>query len=354
MHLINARNVHQALPQAIDLLARVGVERRSRNGPVLVSPDPVATTYERPIERVVFWPHRDANPAFHVFESLYMLAGRNDLAGLQRYIKDFGRYSDDGATLAGAYGFRWRRAFGRDQLAHIVHALQNDPCDRRQVLQMWDSQRDLVTIGKDVCCNLVATFQIGVDGRLDMLVTQRSGDIIWGVYGANAVHFAVLQEYVARCIGCELGTFTHVTANYHAYLDTLAAVADLPARTRGLYSVPTPLDDPYRDDRVRVVPMPSGTQAELDATIRALLSEADEGYDSGSEGPDRDTDPWAYAQMLVLRAHHEWRTNAAPERYTRSLAVLDEPAVADVDWIVAMRQWLERREAVWHAKQEVA
>ena len=44
------------------------------------------------------------------------------------------------------------------------------------------------------------------NGRLQMTVHCRSNDIIWGTYGANAVHFSILQEYVAARIGVDLGT----------------------------------------------------------------------------------------------------------------------------------------------------
>ena len=52
-------------------------------------------------------------------------------------------YSDDGITLQGAYGFRWREHFGGDQLSVIIERLRNDNTDRRCVLQMWDPLVDL-------------------------------------------------------------------------------------------------------------------------------------------------------------------------------------------------------------------
>ena len=82
MHVIRARNVQEALVVGLQDLRRYGVERESRNGPVVVFPEPVTTVCERPEERVLFHCERDANPFFHLFEALWMLAGRNDLAYL--------------------------------------------------------------------------------------------------------------------------------------------------------------------------------------------------------------------------------------------------------------------------------
>jgi hypothetical protein len=47
----------------------------SRAGDVLVAPHPVMSVTSIPTERVLFDPARDANPFFHLFESLWMLAG---------------------------------------------------------------------------------------------------------------------------------------------------------------------------------------------------------------------------------------------------------------------------------------
>src|SRR3974390_2807104 len=111
MRVIKVRNVHLALPKGLALLQEYGVVRDSRNGPVTVMEEPVTTTYIRPCERVLFWKERDANPFFHFFESLWMLAGRDDLAFLTKFVKRFEDFSDDGLTLHGAYGYRWLRYF---------------------------------------------------------------------------------------------------------------------------------------------------------------------------------------------------------------------------------------------------
>lgn len=132
------------------------VETGSRNGPVLIVPEPVLVTYAHPRERVLFNTARDANPFFHLFESLWMLAGRNDVAPLKYYVHDIDQFSDDGETFHGAYGHRWRHSERRqwntggdclatplDQLDEIVQELREEPGSRRVVLQMWDVDQDL-------------------------------------------------------------------------------------------------------------------------------------------------------------------------------------------------------------------
>lgn len=226
MHIIHARNVNDALPQALDYLKGYGQPMRSRGGDVIVSPYPVSIVYQEPRERVLFHPARDANPFFHIFESLWMLAGRNDVAFPASFVKRMKEYSDDGNTLHGAYGYRWRKHFGYDQLDRIVNILQKDQFSRRAVLTMWDPRIDLTENGdnyKDLPCNQQVMFRVGFGkrdepNRLNVMVTQRSGDLVWGTAGSNVVHFSVLQEYLAARLGLVSGTLTQVVMNFHAYL----------------------------------------------------------------------------------------------------------------------------------------
>lgn len=226
MHVIEVRNVERALQAGLSYLQMHGLQRQSRNGAVLVAPGPVTTLYQRPTERVLVWPLRDANPFFHLMEALWMVGGRRDVATVAEFAARMREYSDDGANLHGAYGYRWREHHGFDQLARIAKRLRENPDDRRCVLQMWDARVDLGRDGKDFPCNTQVYFLRDGDGRLDMTLTCRSNDIIWGAYGANAVHFSVLQEYMAAKIGCPVGLFWQISNNFHAYEATLEKLRD--------------------------------------------------------------------------------------------------------------------------------
>lgn len=254
MHTIQVRNVHRALPEGLRYLEESGRKSPSRAGDVYVSPTPVMTVYEKPNERVVFWAERNANPFFHLMEALWMLAGRNDVAWLARFNKRMETFSDDGKTFHGAYGHRWREYFERwdegtkridilDQLERVIQLFRNNPQTRRAVIQMWDCEVDLYSkeqgAPKDIPCNDLIMLA-NQDGALDLTVLCRSNDIIWGAYGANAVHFSVLHEYLAARIGFHIGRMYQFSNNYHAYEDTfkqceslIDAAAD-PYRSRKL------------------------------------------------------------------------------------------------------------------------
>lgn len=348
MKVLRGRNVHEALPLALHTLESEGVRRESRNGPVYQYPGPVTTVYEKPLERVVFWEQRDFNTAFCVYEALWMLAGRNDVKSVMRYVKTFGQYSDDGETAYGAYGYRWRgEAFGDsdpavDQLEVIAHRLRQNWDDRRCVLQMWDSCLDLGHNGKDVPCNVTATFQVSLEGKLDLVVFNRSNDIIWGAYFANAFHMSVLLEYMAMKAELPVGTYHQVSVNWHAYENVLkeCKVPRIPQKER--------VQDPYVDfpEPGESMPEIKVTHAEMnpgghrfDETLAHIMRHLDQGT-LGTVVPSF-LDDWWHVVVRVLYCHELHRD----KQTTLALQTLEEvrPPLQNNDLIVSMRQWLTRR-----------
>jgi hypothetical protein len=95
---------------------------------------------------------------------------------------------------------------------------------------MWDPEWDLGQDVLDVPCNLTVLPRIN-EGVLDITVFCRSNDLIWGAYGANAVHFSVLQEYLARRLAVGIGRYYQISNNFHAYIDTLEKQDEFPTIT---------------------------------------------------------------------------------------------------------------------------
>jgi len=219
-HAIAGRNVNDVFTDAMWYMRTLDESHieQSRNGPVLVAPGSFLSTYLCPWERVLFDARRDANPTFHLMEALWMLAGQQDIRWLSQFNTNIARYADDG-VINGAYGFRWRYHFGEvDQIRAVVNVLRADPLSRRAVINMWDPRQDLNQDWKDVPCNTTVYFDLR-GGKLNMTVCCRSNDAIWGCYGANAVHFSMLQEYVAAFLKTPMGTYTQFSNNFHIYTD---------------------------------------------------------------------------------------------------------------------------------------
>ena len=124
-------------------------------------------------------------------------------------------FSDDGKVFNAAYGHRWRKHFGTDQLLDVINLLKQDISTRQAVIQMWDVE-DLVKDTCDKACNTQLIFDTR-NNKLNMTVFNRSNDVWWGAYGANAVHFSFLQEVIARAIDYPLGEYRQVSNNFHLY-----------------------------------------------------------------------------------------------------------------------------------------
>ncbi len=321
MKVIKVRNVHDALPRAITELKKEGIQRESRNGPVLVFNEPVTTVYEKPLERVIFHEDRDANPYFHLMESLWMLGGRNDVAFVQYYASNMKSYSDNGKTFHAAYGHRWRKHFSRDQLKVVIEALKKNPDDRRVVLSMWDCESDLGFEGKDFPCNLQAIFSRGIEGELNMTVTNRSNDIVWGAYGANAVHFSYLMEYIAAGIGCKVGKYYQMSNNLHAYLDTYKKVKDVKIGS-----------NPY-DEGIEHFPLVSIPLGTWDQDLQMFL---DNGPIVGFRDP--------FFRRVVTPMYYSYaafKKKDDPDRFEKALDIINQ--CQDTAWKAACIMWLARR-----------
>lgn len=222
---IKCSNLNQGYATFLRRLAQEHTVEPSRNGPVWRCPDPLVVTYQYPCERVLFSPMRNANPFLHLIgDALWLLAGRNDVEWPTYFAQNMQNYSDDGKIFHGAYGYRWRTAFIVDQFDVIAEMLVKDPSSRRAVMGMWSPHIDLVYAcdpsNKDAPCNLSCCFDIR-DGALNLTVFNRSNDAVWGLFGANAVQFSVLLEFMAAYVGVNVGTYSQISNNAHIYSTSL-------------------------------------------------------------------------------------------------------------------------------------
>lgn len=339
MHVIRARNVHTILPLGLRYLYSVQQPIQSRVGEALTAPLPVTSIYERPTERVIFWPERDAHPWFHFFEALWMLAGRDDLAYVQNFVGRMADYSDNGRSLHGAYGYRWRYHFGFDQIKLIINLLTRDPFSRRAVLQMWDPSDDLDSESKDLPCNISIMFRVAYGKRdapnqLLTTVINRSNDILYGLYGANAVHMSMLAEYIASSLGLVVGPLTTVSNNFHAYTDVFNRVYRgglLPQATDAVEA-----GCPYTRSDVAPYPLMASSTKDWDLDLLLFLEDP-------RSNKFRDRFFTRVAKPLWF-AHEAVKHKA----YADALEILDQCVATD--WRRVAVEWVQRRIARQDAK----
>lgn len=205
-------------------LVDIGEEVGSRNGRAMEVTNRMITL-TNPTEREIIVSNRGPNLAAQIAETMWVLAGRDDIEWLQNYLPRAGEFSDDGKVWRGAYGKRIRRWPYRDgdtasprvidQLRHVIELLREDPLTRRAVIAIYDPQVDTEP-GKDIPCNDQLTFTNRM-GKLDLHVHVRSNDLFWGWSGINAFEWSVVQEFVARMVGVEVGSLHFSVSSLHIY-----------------------------------------------------------------------------------------------------------------------------------------
>jgi thymidylate synthase len=343
MEMIRSECVDEALFRGLTLLTNRGERQSSRDGDVLVMPHPVMTANLQPMNRVSFNPKRNANPFFHLMEALWMLAGRNDSEFLDQFVGDFGkRYAEEDGHLHGAYGFRWRKHFEAegggdsvDQLETVIRRLKANPLDRRVVIAMWDPLADLDANKKDLPCNTHiyprvrvakehhSSNLIGGDYKhhpagpvLDLTVCCRSNDAVMGCHGANAVHFSVLQEYLAARIGVGVGIMYQLSNNYHVYQRDLDRVWPM-----GMSGTE------YRSGPTMIVTRPDEFDRDLERFFKTAWG------DGGAYANEF----FSTVAVPLRVAYQEWRAGYRDggRELVRSMVYSD--------WKVAAQEWFYRR-----------
>lgn len=220
------RNVTQALPVLCREVLRQGAVIDSRAGGTLELRN-VHITLTHPLEREVLASQRGAHYPAQIAETVWVLAGRNDVDWLKHYLPRAPLFSDDGSTWRAGYGPRLR-AWGEendlwsspvDQVSEVVRLLRADADTRRAVMSIWDPSSDYGD-SRDIPCNNWLHF-LHRDGRLHLHVATRSNDLMWGWSGINAFEWSALLELVATCAGLTPGELHFSISSLHLYREYL-------------------------------------------------------------------------------------------------------------------------------------
>lgn len=334
-------------------------------------PEPFITIYDQPQEYVLFDSIRDANPFFHFMESLWILAGNADVSTLAKYNSQIGQFSDDGKVFHAPYGYRMRRHFtvdeetdagdgtlkSVDQIKEVLKLLRKEPDTRRAVIALWDPRIDIGNAAwdrtnmdanvKDIPCNDLIFFKLR-GGVLNMTVCCRSNDAILGAYGANAVQFGVLLEFMSAALNVEIGTYTQISDSFHVYVDTPQfARAGESYKSDGFY-------DPYSDSdhmpkdstpRLRIFTPDGGTESDDEFLSDLWLKEV-EMFIAGER--HQQAFRFEFFKCVAVPIADAWdiykeSDKIADKNMRISMAQQLLQRCAASDWRIACQDWLKRR-----------
>ncbi len=167
-----------------------------------------------------------------IAELLWFLKGSTNINdGLKQYTSIWDPWADPTGELGPIYGYQWRKweefkwddktaTYQKnhiDQIAHIIEVIkilatgQNHPEARRLIVSAWN----VADIPKMALPPCHAFFQFHVsNGRLDLILYQRSADVAIGV-PYNIASYAVLLAIMAQETRLTAGVFTHMMGDAH-------------------------------------------------------------------------------------------------------------------------------------------
>lgn len=134
-------------------------------------------------------------------------------------------------TIGTSYGWVVKKFALVDKL---IHSLKNNPQDRRMVMSLW--QNEYLDTGALYPCAFMTLWDV-TDGRLNMMLVQRSADMPLGV-PFNMSQYAVLCHLMAQVTGFEPGIFTHVINNAHIYENQVEGMREQLSRKNKAYPGP--------------------------------------------------------------------------------------------------------------------
>ncbi|MFZ2555853.1 MAG: thymidylate synthase [Minisyncoccia bacterium] len=163
-----------------------------------------------------------------IAEQIWFVSGARKPADFLRdYTKIWDIFTNPADVVTVAYGYRWRKHFGRDQLGLLMKHLKAEPTSRHGVVITWDPAGDGlgVTNRKNVPCPYSFTVNI-IGGRLNLHNIVRSNDMVLG-FPSDVAGFALLMLMLAQKLGVKPGIYSHSISNAHIYDNQYAAVKEM-------------------------------------------------------------------------------------------------------------------------------
>lgn len=137
---------------------------------------------------------------------------------------DFAKKHGD---LGPVYGHQWRHFDGGDesfvdQLKEVIEQIKINPSSRRLIVSAWNPLMiDQMALPP---CHMMFHFYVR-NGKLSMLMYQRSGDAFLGV-PFNIASYSLLLMMVAQVTKLKVGELIHMVGDAHIYKNHLSQVEE--------------------------------------------------------------------------------------------------------------------------------
>ncbi len=234
MHIVYGDTINDVIMKILEKVLAEGVSISTRNGDALTIYD-ASMILRNPRSRHLSLLGRKNNIFSTFAEAMWVLAGDNRIKPyLTFFLPRAPKYSDDGIIWRAAYG---ERLYAHGQLENVIRQFKKEGIfTRRAVISLYMPDRDTdeslsnvynLESSVDIPCNNLIHFFITPDKKLNIKITQRSGDLIFGISNINIFEFSLLQEIVVSILQkevdkeIELGYLHQSVTNLHIYKERI-------------------------------------------------------------------------------------------------------------------------------------
>lgn len=166
-----------------------------------------------PKQRVVNTEWRKFSEKYAEREWAWYLSGNPSVEKIKKYAPIWDTMHGGDNIVNSNYGWQWMR---NGQLEKCIEHLRRNPETRQAWITIFDG-KEKDCYAYDTPCTLSIGFDIKQDfGTLDMCVTMRSNDLVFG-FCNDQYCFSKLQEMVADELGLPIGTYYHFAHDLHIY-----------------------------------------------------------------------------------------------------------------------------------------
>lgn len=224
--LIEMSGMHEDYADVVKSVLRHGCATKPRGLETRELTD-VTLTLEDPYDALPVGTNRGLNLAIGAAEAVQLIGAISDPGLMVHVAANFGRFLEPSTgRFWGAYGDRVG-----SQVHHVIRKLREDRDTRQAVITLWNPALDNVEGRLDYPCTVSLVLRIRRDA-LELTTFMRSNDVMLGL-PYDVFQFTQLQITVARCIGVDVGAYTHVAASLHLYETDYERAEGLHAGTKG-------------------------------------------------------------------------------------------------------------------------
>lgn len=168
---------------------------------------------ENPKKSVITLPERKLSMKYLKGELKWYMSQDLSIKNIVKYSKFWKKIADKNGMINSNYG---NIVFNNNnfQWDWCIKRLKNDKSSR-QALINYNQPKYKYKGNKDFVCTIAQQFLIR-NNKLDSIVFMRSQDLIYG-FSYDIIWFTLLQKWMAREVGVELGKYYQFDTSLHVY-----------------------------------------------------------------------------------------------------------------------------------------